>query len=132
MNAYQKRAKATLDKLETKQTDWTACKIAGFELKKNPKTGKHNWIPTYLMPDGYIHVKTDYPFGHDHANGEKSQCELCSHDIWYFYAIKNDKEKWYMITGSTCVTHFDIKQFDDLRPACAHGLCSGIFWRPLA
>ena len=105
MNAYQKRAKETLNKIGTVQHEWTACAITDFKLKMNKTKSQYVWVPSYLVPNGYSHAKTEYPYG------DESQCELCSHDMVYPYFIKHDTRKFYLVVGSTCVTHFDIKAF---------------------
>ena len=102
---YRKRAMETFNKLKTPAADWTACPIQTFERKLNFTETKYVWMPSFLVPDGYAHAKTEYSFN---DNGE---CELCSHDIFHFYCLKNDNERKYMIVGSTCITHFDVKEW---------------------
>mgnify|MGYP006919532279 FL=1 len=102
---YAKRAAETLKKLNTVETDWTGCPIQSFYRKLNFTETAYVWMPDFLVPGGYAHAKTDYSFN------DNSECELCSHDIFHFYCLKNDNERKYMIVGSTCITHFDVKEW---------------------
>lgn len=104
-NGYAKRREETLKQLGTLGSEWTACSVNTFGLIYNKTRTKKIYVPNYLVPAGYSHEQTGYSY-------EKNfQCELCSHDMIYSYYIKHDERKIYIIVGSTCVTHFDIKAF---------------------